>query len=68
MTVKHLNQTELARRWNVSPRTLEKWRWLGCGPRYLKLRGRIVYRQEDIEFHEAESMHQATPAGTRRTQ
>jgi murein L,D-transpeptidase YcbB/YkuD len=24
----HLNQVHLARRWNLSPRTLERWRWL----------------------------------------
>jgi hypothetical protein len=30
----HLNQVHLARRWNLSPRTLERWRWLNQGPRY----------------------------------
>ena len=49
MTVKHLNQLELARRWAVSPRTLERWRWLKQGPTYLKIGNRIVYRLEDIE-------------------
>lgn len=28
----HLNQIELSRRWRISPRTLERWRWLGEGP------------------------------------
>lgn len=54
MTVKHLNQIELSRRWNISPRSLERWRWLGVGPRYLKIVGRVVYRLEDIEAFEAE--------------
>ncbi len=27
----------------LSPRTLERWRYLGCGPPYLKLGGRCVY-------------------------
>ena len=27
--IKHLNQVELSRRWSLSPRTLERWRWLG---------------------------------------
>lgn len=49
---RHLNQTFLARRWNVSPRTLERWRWLGIGPRYLKIGGRVVYRLEDVETYE----------------
>jgi len=30
-----LNQTELAARWKISPRTLERWRWAGEGPREL---------------------------------
>lgn len=29
MTVKHLNQAELADRWGVSQRTLERWRAIG---------------------------------------
>jgi hypothetical protein len=52
VTTKHLNQIELSRRWSISPRTLERWRWLGLGPRYLKIVGRVVYRLEDIEVFE----------------
>jgi predicted site-specific integrase-resolvase len=57
MTVRHLNQIELARRWNISARTLERWRWLGEGPVYLKLGGRVSYRLEDVEKFEAERLH-----------
>ena len=53
MFVKHLNQIDLAQRWRISPRTLERWRWLGEGPRYLKIGGRVIYRIEDIEAYEA---------------
>jgi len=53
MSVRHLHQADLARRWNVSPRTLERWRWLGQGPRFLKIGGRVAYRLEDIEKFEA---------------
>jgi hypothetical protein len=49
----HLNQIELARRWRISPRTLERWRWLNQGCAYLKIGGRVVYRLEDIEAYEA---------------
>jgi hypothetical protein len=49
----HLGQRDLARRWNLSPRTLERWRWLGQGPAFLKLGGRVVYRLTDIEAFEA---------------
>jgi hypothetical protein len=53
-SVRHFNQIDLSRRWNISPRTLERWRWLGLGPPYLKIGGRVVYRLEDIEAFEAE--------------
>ena len=29
MATQHLNQTQLAARWNISPRTLERWRGIG---------------------------------------
>ena len=53
MTTTHLNQTELAARWKISPRTLERWRWIGEGPVFIKIGGRVVYRLEDIEAYEA---------------
>jgi hypothetical protein len=55
--VRHFNQVDLARRWNVSPRTLERWRWLRQGPQYLKIGGRVVYRLDDIEAYEAAKLH-----------
>ncbi|HEY8613245.1 MAG TPA: helix-turn-helix domain-containing protein [Roseomonas sp.] len=54
--LRHLHQLELALRWNVSPRTLERWRWLGQGPKFLKLGGRVVYRIDDIEAFEAQQL------------
>jgi predicted site-specific integrase-resolvase len=57
---KHLNQSELAERWNMSPRTLERWRWIGQGPIYLKLGGRVSYRLEDVEQYEAGRLHANT--------
>jgi hypothetical protein len=59
----HLNQVHLARRWNLSPRTLERWRWLNQGPRYLKIGGRVVYRLEDVEAFENEVAHQPEAVG-----
>jgi hypothetical protein len=35
MSVTHLNQVELAARWKISPRTLERWRWTGDGPAFI---------------------------------
>lgn len=53
MLQKHcLNQNELARRWGISHRTLERWRYNGQGPAFLKLGGRVLYRLADIETFE----------------
>jgi hypothetical protein len=58
--VRHLCQEELARRWRVSPRTLERWRWLGQGPAFLKIGGRVAYRLLDVETYEAAQRHVPT--------
>ncbi len=64
LPIKHLHQVDLARRWKLSPRTLERWRWLGCGPAYLKVGGRVLYRLEDVEAYEAASINAcAAPQG-----
>lgn len=60
MITKHLNQIDLANRWKLSPRTLERWRWNGEGPRFMKLGGRVVYRLEDIEEYEREQSRAST--------
>lgn len=49
----HLNQMQLARRSNLSPRTLERWRYYGEGPAFFKIGRRVVYRIEDVEAFEA---------------
>jgi predicted site-specific integrase-resolvase len=62
MRTRHLNQRELAERWGISARTLERWRWVGARPRFLKLGGRVVYRLEDIEAYESEQLRDSTTA------
>lgn len=52
MADEFLNQVHLARRWHISPRTLERWRWAGEGPAYVKIGGRVVYRLDDVEAYE----------------
>jgi hypothetical protein len=64
VSTKHLNQIELSRRWSISPRTLERWRWLGQGPVHLKIGGRVLYRLEDIEAFEARHLRQRASRGT----
>jgi hypothetical protein len=53
VTLRHLTQAELARRWRISPRTLERWRWLRQGPAYLKLGAVVAYQLTDVEAYEA---------------
>lgn len=60
MSSTHLNQVELSRRWRISARTLERWRWLGQGPQYLKIGGRVVYRVDDVEAYEALQVRSST--------
>lgn len=49
----HLNQIELAERWKLSGRTLEKWRQTRRGPPYLLIGGAVRYRIEDVLAYEA---------------
>jgi hypothetical protein len=63
MADQFLNQVHLARRWHMSPRTLERWRWTGDGPAYLKIGGRVVYRLEDVETFERERRCESTAQG-----
>ena len=60
MTIRHLNQIELAARLNISPRTVERWRWTGEGPRFMKVGGRVVYRLEDVEGYEDSQLRNST--------
>ncbi len=53
MEIRHLNQKQLAERWQVSEASLERWRSEKLGPDYLKLHGRVLYRQQDIEAFES---------------
>lgn len=57
-----LTQPELARRWRLSGRTLEKWRWTKQGPAHVKLGGRVVYRLDDVEAFETERRRTGTVA------
>ena len=58
--IRHLNQRQLADRWDLSEATLERWRSEGIGPVFLKLQGQVRYRIEDIEAYEIESLRKST--------
>jgi hypothetical protein len=60
MDVVHLNRRQLAARWGISEVTLERWRSEGIGPKFLKLGGRGLYRQADIEAYEESCLATST--------
>ena len=43
-----LRQAELAERWRITARTLERWRSEGYGPAWLTIGGSIRYRLGDV--------------------
>jgi hypothetical protein len=67
MSPTYLTQVELAVRWRISPRTLERWRWAGEGPRFIKIGGLVRYRLEDIDGFEAEQLRTRTDAPANQT-
>ncbi len=50
----------LAKRWSISLSTVARWRSEGIGPVFLKLRGQVRYRLEDIESYEIQTLQIAT--------
>ncbi len=46
---RYVGTREASRLVGLSARTLEKYRCYGGGPVYLKIGGRVVYRQADLE-------------------
>lgn len=55
-----LNENELAQRWGVSPKTLQRWRSEGRGPRYLKLSKRVGYPVDSVIEFEHGALHDST--------
>ena len=62
MTDTRLTQIELAARWRISHRTLEYWRSLGEGPRFIKIGRLVIYRMEDVVAFENRELSEI-PAG-----
>ncbi|MGE0190130.1 MAG: helix-turn-helix transcriptional regulator [Steroidobacteraceae bacterium] len=58
--IRHMNQVDLSRRLGVSCRTLERWRWTGVGPKFIKVGGRVKYRVADVEAFEQSRLCQST--------
>lgn len=61
-----LNENELAERWGISPKTLQRWRTEGRGPRYLKLSKRVGYPVDSVIDFERWSLHESTSERVQR--
>lgn len=44
----------------LSPHTLERWRWSGNGPRFLKMGKAVRYRRADLENYIERAARQNT--------
>ena len=56
----HFNVYDLSKRWGLAPKTLDRWRQRGIGPRFLKIGGHVVYRKQDIEAYEEAQLKSIT--------
>lgn len=54
----YITQQELAARWKVTVRTLERWRGKRYGPTWITLGGSIRYRMSDVLVWEAAHLTQ----------
>lgn len=59
-----LNANELATRWGISPKTLQRWRCEGRGPKYFKLSKRVSNPIDEILTFEFESLQESTDGVT----
>lgn len=55
-----LTEIELAKRWGISEKTLQRWRSEGRGPKYMKLSKRVLYPVDEIFAYETDAMYAAT--------
>lgn len=51
------HERALARRWNKSLRTLQRWRSEGYGPAYIRIGGTVHYRVGDVLAFEDRQRH-----------
>ena len=56
-----LSAANLARRWHISLRTLERWRTAGKGPTSMMLGGSVRYRLADVLAFEQARTRPETP-------
>jgi len=55
-----MNENELASRWNISPKTLQRWGSEGRGPRFMKMSKRVVYPIDEVLDFESQALRAST--------
>ena len=64
-----LSQRELLQRWNISKRTLVKWREYGTGPNYCKIGGKVRYKLcEVLRYEQANNSGESVISKTHEQQ
>ena len=58
--VRLLDERETAARLGLSARTLQKWRLLGCGPRFVKLGHAVRYAEAEVHGFIQERLRRST--------
>jgi hypothetical protein len=53
------DDTDIAARWRITTRTLDRWRVDGRGPAWMRLNSRILYRAEDVLAFERVRLRQS---------
>ena len=56
-----LTEQMLAERWHCSASRLQRWRAANTGPTYLKIGGKVLYRQEDVSAYESAHLVKTEP-------
>ena len=56
-----LTEQTLAERWHCSTSRLQRWRAVNTGPTYLKIGGKVLYRQEDVRAYETAHLVKTEP-------
>ena len=55
-----LTEDDLSEYWGIKKHTLQKWRFTGDGPIYLKIGGRVMYPRQAIKEYEQNRMFRST--------
>lgn len=56
MTSEFMDTRAAAKYLNLSPHTLDRWRWSGDGPKYVKFGRSVRYRIQDLAAFVEESL------------